>query len=88
MAPIPVQLLVVLFPFIKIAMLSVGLTFPLDVETGLMVIPPMIVVLVRVIHAVAGARSTACDGYLRNQSRREQESANTTISMAQVFVLL
>ena len=85
MAPIPVLFLRVLFPFIKIAMLSARFTFPLHVEASLMVVPPMIVVVVRVIHAVAGARSTARDCYLRNQGGGELERANQTISMAHVF---
>lgn len=88
MAPVPVLLLFVLFPLIKIAMLPAGFPFPLEVETSLMVIPPVVVAVVRVIHAVAGARSTACDRYLRNQGCDDQEGDDETVSMANAFLLL
>jgi len=87
-APSPILVLFLLFPLIKIAMLPAGFACPLDVETGIVVIPPVIVAVVRVIHAVAGARSTACDRYLRNQGCDDQEGDDETVSMANAFLLL
>jgi len=71
MPPVPIRLLLLLTAILEIAVLPVSIAFPLNIESVLIMIPPVIIVVVHIVISRAnGATSHRQGSYQRARNRK------------------